>query len=688
MDDSRKNANMTEVHAHRIPSGKSIAFLNTPFSYEDIPLCPLDVMSANTLKLISFLKQRGNTVCFINMRAHESFQWKEVTAGRDGKATSSLRIMGRPRRFLMDELKNMASAPDEIWISCIFSFDYEIVLELIEVCRSVYPGSKVVVGGDFIRNAPELIEKIPAIVHVGRILEADLAEPDFSVEEKWEYGVFQLSIGCPNHCSFCVAGRDRPLALDVDAVIDYMKAFYDRYKPSVFWNWDPNVLVFKNQFQEFLDKFARSGIKASLRFGKGFQPDLVTDDLVRKMADVAVVGASLPIEAADSATFQRFNKPYSIISSIKMLSSAVKYKFDLRSSQCSFVIGYPEDNFSSIFRVYLTATMIGGKPTPFPVFLFPFSTDYHLYGELLRGRDPAEFHGQRWPLIDSADVPKYKNLLRFLLQPDLAQASRSLSLLTPDLLDAYQCERDRIEDFIALCRAAPRDSLDELRTIEDKLEVKRRRGLSRPRRMNILYIVANPKRSDKSITRLLARHFLQRMEGKYPGCEVHTLELYDEDIPFITEEYVDAVFKDAQEISDSTGKLLGKADYYISLLRRADRIVLACPMWTFSIPSILKAFFEIVTSRLFYYHQLTIDDKPVLCILSRHGRYLPPSGSSPTWRPKYLNSQEPSLISAFQIMGIVRGLHFVAAEGLILPENRDGVVAKVKDELDRLAEHF
>jgi FMN-dependent NADH-azoreductase len=684
----RQVADMNESPCLSAPSGKTLVFLNTPFSYVETPLCPLDIMSVNTLKLISYLKKRGNDVHFINMRSRESYQWKEVSAGRDRAASVHMRIMGKPRRYLLDRLQGMAQSPDEIWISCVFSFDYEIVLEMIDVCRSVFPTAKIVVGGDFIRNAPELVAELPAIVYAGRIEEADLAEPDFSVIDNWEYGIFQLTMGCPHHCSFCVAGMDPPRVMDVDSVIAYMKAFDGRYQPSVFWNWDPNVLVFREKFDEFLDKFALSGIKAPLRFGKGFQPNLMTESLIRKMSEVATIGASLPIETADSVTIQRYKKPYSIISSVKMLSFASRYKFDLGSSQCTFVIGYPEDNFASIFRAYLTALILGGKPTPFPVFLFPYSEDYERYREVLRGKSLAELHGQRWPLIESVDVPKYQNLLRFLLMTDLAQASRHLSLLTPDLAEAYQRERYLIDDFIALCQAAPRDSLEELKTIEARLEEKKRHYRSADHRLKILYIVANPKSTEKSITRQLGSYFLERLQEKSSACEIQTIDLYKEQIPFISEEYVDATFKDVVEVSEETAALIRRADRYIAMLRQADKIVIACPMWTFSIPSILKAFLEIVTSRLFYYYHLTIDDKPVLCILARHGKYIPPAESGPSWRPKFMNSQEPSLISAFQLMGVVRGLHFVCAEGLHLPENRQSVIDRTKQELDVLAGHF
>ena len=671
-----------------IPTGKNLVIINTPFSYEEVPLCPLDIMSVNTLKLISYLKSLNNNVAFINMRARESYFWKEASAGLDGSATVMMRIMGKSRQHLLEMLKGLNTVPDEIWISCVFTFDYEIVLDLIDTCRIVFPETKIIAGGDFARGAPELASRLSVEVYTERVEGADLAEPDFSVMDGLKYGIFQLSMGCPHHCSFCVAGMDTPRVMNIDRVIAYMQDYSRRNKPDVFWNWDPNVLVFKEEFEAFLDKFAQSGITAKLRFGKGFQANLMTEKLVKKMASVGTIGASLPIETADSITLRKYNKPYSIISSVKMLTLAAKYKFDLGSSQCTFVIGYPEDNFSSIFRAYLTVLMLGGKPTPFPVFLFPNSEDYHRYSDLLRGKDLAELHGQRWPLIESRDVPKYQNLLRFLLIPDMATASRNISLLSPELLDIYLKEKFLIEDFISLCQSAKSDTHDELVNIEKQLEMKLLGYEESSKCLKVVYIIANPKRSGKSITRELGNYFVDKLRDKYTNCDVHTINLYDEGIPFITEEYIDAVFRDLTDLSEETQLLVKKADDYIRLLRNADRIIVSCPMWTFSIPSILKAFFEIVTSRMFYYHHQTIEDKPVLCILARHGNYIPPQGSSPNWRPKYINSQESSLVSAFQIMGVVRGLRFICAEGLFQPDNRQAVMENAKRDLDTAIETF
>ncbi|MBM3301449.1 MAG: cobalamin-dependent protein, partial [Deltaproteobacteria bacterium] len=416
-----------------VPEGKVVILLNTPFTYADHPLCPLHLMSVNTLKLISFLKLKGNRVHFINMRSDETYAWKDMPAGREGSATVSMRIMGKSKAHLLQRLRALNETPDEIWISCIFTFDHEVVGEMVKACREVFSGAKILLGGDSVRCAPELAAAMHVDAYCGRVEEADQAVPDLSAIDNKEYGLFQLAIGCPNRCAFCLAGMDPPRAIDTDVVISYMKEYYAAHHPSVFWNWDPNVLVFGKAFGAFLDKYAASGIRAKLRFGKGFQPNLLTESLFLSMAGTASVGASLPIEAADSATIQRYRKPYTIISSVKILAMALRHNFDLRSSQCTFVLGYPDDSFPSIFRAYLTILLFGGRPTPFPVFLFPHSADYERYREILQDKDLARLHGQLWPLVHSQDVPKYQNLLKFLLLPTFEQAGQNLSLLTPDL---------------------------------------------------------------------------------------------------------------------------------------------------------------------------------------------------------------------------------------------------------------
>lgn len=671
-----------------VPNGKVIIFLNTPFTYVDYPLCPLNLMSVNTLKLISFLKNKGNQVYFINMCSDETHFWKDKSAGRDGNVTLAMSIMGKPRWFMVEELKKIGEAPDEIWISGVFTFDHEVVKAIIDTSREIFPRAKIVVGGDFVRSAPALAAGMKVIACPDRIKEADLCEPDFSVQTNWDYGLFQLEIGCPNRCAFCIAGMDNPQVIDIDRVIAYMKDFYAKYTPSVFWNWDPNVLVFREKYEEFLDKYAASGMQAGLKFGKGFQPDLLTEELIRKMAKTARISASLPIEAADSYTIQQYKKPYSIISSIKVLTMAAKYKFNLKNSQCTFVIGYPDDRFSSIFRAYLTILILGGKPTPFPVFLFPLSEDYERYKELIKHKDLSELHGQLWPLINSSELPKYQNLLKFLHIPTLEKANQNISLLTPDLQELYKRELYLIDDFIELCQNAKADCLEELKNIENKLENKLENYEMDGRKKRIVYIVANPKSEEKSISRQLGSYFFEKYRENNKDVEIDVIDLYKEEIPFINEEFIDVIFKAPTQVSLQTERTILMTDRYIKMLRRADKIVIACPMWSFSIPSILKAFFEIVMGRLFYYYQQTMEKKPVLCILTRDGSYPLPSAGAQPKRPKYINVQELSIIAALEFMGIGNNIKFVCVEGLFREENRQSAIDKAKNQLNQLAREF
>jgi hypothetical protein len=55
-------------------------------------------------------QERGNDVHFINMRSHESYAWKDVSAGRDGGGGRLHEDHGKPRRYLLEALTRFPPA--------------------------------------------------------------------------------------------------------------------------------------------------------------------------------------------------------------------------------------------------------------------------------------------------------------------------------------------------------------------------------------------------------------------------------------------------------------------------------------------------------------------------------------------------------------------------------------------------
>ena len=215
-----------------IPSGKNIAILSTPPTFVSERLCPLGLVPIGILKLTAFLKKNGNHVSYINMHSGdagsgsapalpgETCQWKEKPVGVEGARKAMMSISGKSPDYFARRLKSLERRPHEVWISCSFTFDYDLVKEYVQLARRTYPAARIVVGGDFVRLAPELAKMTGADAHCSeRLPGADLCAPDFSSEAAWKYGLFQLQVGCINKCSFCAISMDRPQKFNVDKVL-------------------------------------------------------------------------------------------------------------------------------------------------------------------------------------------------------------------------------------------------------------------------------------------------------------------------------------------------------------------------------------------------------------------------------------------------------------------------------------
>jgi hypothetical protein len=460
-----------------IPEKSRVVVANTPYTLVENYLCPNQV-SIGVLQMLSLLRSRGNDVHFINMRSNEKHPWRRMRAGVDGDCFLETSLLGRRPDHFSEELDKLPHAPDEIWLSCFFVCDSDVLRELVDRCQKKYPSTPIRIGGKAIAVAPDIAQGIDVLPWPNRLKEADVSFPDFSVRENWNYGLFKLQIGCPNKCSFCVGAMDEYRVLPVDFVLSYMKEQYRLWRPSQFWNWDDNILTAGASFEEFLEAYRASGIEAELKFEMGLQPDLVNEDIIKKMVDAGVSTASLPMEAAGSKTIVKYHKPYSIISSIKMLDITRRFGMRMRNCQCTFIIGHPDDDIASIFRTYISILRFGGSPCPFPVFLFPGTTDHRRYRDIIQGKSLAELHGQLWPLIRSVHVPIYRILFRVLSCRTLTLAREKLSLLPSNLQKVFLDELHVNERFVEMCLSSS-DSVKNLTAIEEKLGLKRvRLGLN------------------------------------------------------------------------------------------------------------------------------------------------------------------------------------------------------------------
>lgn len=106
----------------------------------------------------------------------------------------------------------------------------------------------------------------------------------------------------------------------------------------------------------------------------------------------------------------------------------------------------------------------------------------------------------------------------------------------------------------------------------------------------VLYIKANAKPEGASRTFMISDKFMETYRDSHPNDKIITLDLYKENIRFLSESDINTVFGPKNEESRNNPILK-----YAYQFAEADKYVIAEPMWNLSIPAILKAYIDYIT---------------------------------------------------------------------------------------------
>lgn len=130
------------------------------------------------------------------------------------------------------EQKEIGFLPDEILITSLFTYWSKYVWASVEHYRTIFPKSKIIMGGiyatlhkdteEFIKNAKEF--KIT--IHSGIHKEAEKFLPDYNLlNSKLDYHITHAMRGCIRRCSFCGTWRIEPKLMykSTDELINELK---------------------------------------------------------------------------------------------------------------------------------------------------------------------------------------------------------------------------------------------------------------------------------------------------------------------------------------------------------------------------------------------------------------------------------------------------------------------------------
>jgi FMN-dependent NADH-azoreductase len=203
--------------------------------------------------------------------------------------------------------------------------------------------------------------------------------------------------------------------------------------------------------------------------------------------------------------------------------------------------------------------------------------------------------------------------------------------------------------------------------------------------MSKILLVTSSLFGDQSKSAQIAGELVEAWRRNHPGTAVVERALNPDSIPHLNLAALGALMTPAEQRSAEQSASVDFADHLIEELEAADTIVLAVPMYNFSIPSTLKAWIDHIAraGRTFRYTAAgpegLLKGKRVFVVTGRGGVY---TGDAPA---KLLDFQEPYLRGVLGFLGLT-DTTFVHVEGLkVSPEAAERGIARARDEIAAIA---
>lgn len=178
----------------------------------------------------------------------------------------------------------------------------------------------------------------------------------------------------------------------------------------------------------------------------------------------------------------------------------------------------------------------------------------------------------------------------------------------------------------------------------------------------LLYINSSA-RSEGSVSRELSAEFVRRWQAANPAGTVVERNLTVDPIPHLGEQTLGAFFTPAEQRTAEQAQIIRLSDTLVDELLAADVVVIAAPMYNFSVTSTLKAWIDHVArvGRTFKYTEtgpvgLVPADKRVVIFTARGGVYSQGPAKSMDFHETYLRG-------VLGFIGITKP-EFVHTEGL------------------------
>lgn len=182
--------------------------------------------------------------------------------------------------------------------------------------------------------------------------------------------------------------------------------------------------------------------------------------------------------------------------------------------------------------------------------------------------------------------------------------------------------------------------------------------------MTTILHVSSSVRSTGSISRQLSNEFVAKLQAAAAGNTVALRDLTADPVPHLTEQMMGAYFTPAEQRSAEQIETVKLSDNLVAELMAADVVVIAAPMYNFSVSSTLKAWIDhIARAGLTFKYGANgpeglVSGKKFYVFTSRGGVY----SEGPA---KVMDFHETYLRAVFGFLGVT-DITFIHSEGLAM----------------------
>ncbi|WP_458119274.1 FMN-dependent NADH-azoreductase [Paenibacillus sp. Z6-24] len=110
----------------------------------------------------------------------------------------------------------------------------------------------------------------------------------------------------------------------------------------------------------------------------------------------------------------------------------------------------------------------------------------------------------------------------------------------------------------------------------------------------VLFVKANNRPADQAVSVQLYEAFLNSYKAAHPQDEVEELDLFAENPPYYDAFVLGANFKASQgmEVTLEEQAAVDRINRYMNQFLAAEKIVIAFPLWNFTVPAVLHTYFD------------------------------------------------------------------------------------------------